>query len=438
MVGVWQQDRWSNGGARGLVAGVTTQRWGQLDDREHQDVALLRRHRGERWRLPAGYGSVGHLRPQRDRVPAEPVLQRRRDPPITTLTSTTRCWPPGRRTVASPGAIRSPVIRGTAPTLVNGKNRSPPTRRTRTTSTPSGIASSSRGATCERGRVVPPASRAGLVLPPPTAASLWEPARASTTRAEQPDDRQPDRRAARTGRWSTSSPSSTTRTRRSSPAQLDPRPLHRQGRHLVARSTWAGSARSRSPTRDRCPVRTTGMSIIPDIAVSQPDATGRPPVRGVAGRALQRQRRGTTPIAFSPCPRRWLHLVRPDQGQQDADRDPVGNQQAFTPSVDVRPMARSRSPTRLPQQHGGAPCRPTTSSSTATRPRRVMQIRRTGLTALTDTSFDMRQAPEAGGFFTGDYERAGERGERVHSLLLATARLIRPASSSGAAERSSL
>ena len=93
----------------------------------------------------------------------------------------------------------------------------------RISSTPSGIASSSRRAS---GRAYAPDSAPQRFRGPDvvraqrrTAARRWE-AGASDLRpgAERPDDRQPDRRAARTGRSSTSSTSSTTRTRRSSAA----------------------------------------------------------------------------------------------------------------------------------------------------------------------------------------------------------------------------
>ncbi len=50
----------------------------ELDDRERlQDVALYRRDRRERRRVPACHRPVGDVRADRDRLPAEPVVQRR-------------------------------------------------------------------------------------------------------------------------------------------------------------------------------------------------------------------------------------------------------------------------------------------------------------------------------------------------------------------------
>ena len=63
MVGIWQQDRWSNGGSRGLVAGVTTTGGASWTIVQRlQDVALHRRHGRERRRLPACDRPVGLVR----------------------------------------------------------------------------------------------------------------------------------------------------------------------------------------------------------------------------------------------------------------------------------------------------------------------------------------------------------------------------------------
>jgi hypothetical protein len=55
LIAVWQQDRWSNGGARGLLTAVT--------------------HNGERRQLRALVGPVGLVQPQRRRAPDQPVGQ---------------------------------------------------------------------------------------------------------------------------------------------------------------------------------------------------------------------------------------------------------------------------------------------------------------------------------------------------------------------------
>ena len=64
IVGICQQDRWSNGGARGLVAGVSTNGGASFTLVTIPKVTrLLGRHGGKRRRLPAGYRPVGHFGP---------------------------------------------------------------------------------------------------------------------------------------------------------------------------------------------------------------------------------------------------------------------------------------------------------------------------------------------------------------------------------------
>ena len=106
-------------------------------------------------------------------------------------------------------------------------------------------------------------------------------------------------------------------------------------------------------------------------------------------------------------------MVAADQGEPDADGDPVGNQQAFTPSVEVAPTARSASRTTTSattRQSGSLPtdyfvvhCHATAPH--ARPPNWGNEVR------LTDQPFDMLNAPFAGGFFTGDYEGLAATGD---------------------------
>jgi len=88
---------------------------------------------------------------------------------------------------------------------------------------------------------------------------------------------------------------------------------------------------------------------------------------------------------------------------------PVGNQQAFTPSVDVAAdgtvavtyydFRNNTSATPLLTDYFVVHCHPSATVSCTSATDWVGSERQ-----LTDTSFDMRQAPFARGFFTGDYE----------------------------------
>ncbi len=63
VVGIFQQDRWSNGGARGLVAGVSLNGGNELHARaDTEGDGLLGRDRRERRQLPTGDRPVGHVR----------------------------------------------------------------------------------------------------------------------------------------------------------------------------------------------------------------------------------------------------------------------------------------------------------------------------------------------------------------------------------------
>jgi hypothetical protein len=93
---------------------------------------------------------------------------------------------------------------------------------------------------------------------------------------------------------------------------------------------------------------------------------------------------------------------------------PAGDQQAFTASVDVAADGtiavtyydfRNNTPAAdLKTDYFVVHCHPTTPTACADRANWGNEIR------LTDASFDMRQAPDARGFFTGDYEGLASAG----------------------------
>ena len=65
LVGMWQADRWSNGGARGHVAGVSFNGGSQLDaGRDPRGHRVLGRDRSELRQLPAHHRSMGLVRPR--------------------------------------------------------------------------------------------------------------------------------------------------------------------------------------------------------------------------------------------------------------------------------------------------------------------------------------------------------------------------------------
>ena len=76
LIGVWQQDRWSNGGAKGLLARLVVRWRPHVDDFDGDLLALHRRQRCERGRLRTCHRSVGHDRSRRDRVSDRLAVQR--------------------------------------------------------------------------------------------------------------------------------------------------------------------------------------------------------------------------------------------------------------------------------------------------------------------------------------------------------------------------
>ena len=68
-VATWQQDRWSGGSSNGLITATTIDGGVDLDADGDSVLALRRRQRGQRRRLPARDRPVGHLRARRRGVP---------------------------------------------------------------------------------------------------------------------------------------------------------------------------------------------------------------------------------------------------------------------------------------------------------------------------------------------------------------------------------
>lgn len=114
-------------------------------------------------------------------------------------------------------------------------------------------------------------------------------------------------------------------------------------------------------------------------------------------------------IAFSRSTDGGLTWSPPIQINQTATNIPSGNQQAFTPSIRVAADGtigvtyydfrnNTPDPNTLPTDYFIVHCHPSTTVS-CTEPADWPSE-----TRLTPTSFDMRQAPVARGFFVGDYE----------------------------------
>jgi hypothetical protein len=149
------------------------------------------------------------------------------------------------------------------------------------------------------------------------------------------------------------------------------------------------------------PVRTG--DIIPDIAVD--------PANGRLYAVWQDAAVGTRQvdaIAFSQSLDGGVTWSSPIKVNQTPTGIPLGDQQAFTPSVDVSANGTvavtyydfrdNTSAPPLLTDYFVAHCHPTNASACTSPPSWANETR------LTTESFDMRQAPDAGGFFTGDYE----------------------------------
>ena len=167
------------------------------------------------------------------------------------------------------------------------------------------------------------------------------------------------------------------------------------------RSWSTGCRRSGSPTLDTGDDVRTG-DIIPDVAVD--------PASGRLYAVWQDARFGGgqfDSIAFSQSLDGGPSWSTPIKVNQTPTNLPAGNQQAFTASVHVTANGTVGVP-RLPQQHPSAghpgdrplpgPLPPHHPDSLRDRGNWGDEVQ------VTTSSFNMRRAPDAGGFFTGDYE----------------------------------
>jgi hypothetical protein len=150
-------------------------------------------------------------------------------------------------------------------------------------------------------------------------------------------------------------------------------------------------------------------SIIPDIAVDA--STGR--LYAVWQDASFNGGQADA-IAFSQSldgGRTWSTPIKVNQTPTGI---PIGNQQAFTASVDVSSngtvavtyydFRHNTSDTPLLTDYFIVHCDATSPTACTAAPSWHEELR------LTNASFDMRQAPDAGGFFTGDYEGLANAG----------------------------
>jgi hypothetical protein len=200
---------------------------------------------------------------------------------------------------------------------------------------------------------------------------------------------------------------------------------HRGGFIRVLRSTDKGSTWSGpfdvgrlgtieiSDPETGDPVRTG--DIIPDAAVDQTAAAS--PTSGRLYAVWQDASFNggqADAIAFSQSLDGGLTWSDPIKVNKTPTGIPIGNQQAFTGSVDVSSdgtiavtyydFRNNTSAVPLLTDYWIVHCHPTSPSACTNPANWVNELR------VTNTSFDMRQAPDAGGFFTGDYEGLANAG----------------------------
>jgi hypothetical protein len=166
------------------------------------------------------------------------------------------------------------------------------------------------------------------------------------------------------------------------------------------------------------PVRTG--DIIPEVAVDRSPAS---PARGTLYAVWQDSRFSDfthDSIAFAKSTDGGFTWSAPIQINQTPTSIPSGNQQSFTPSIAVAPdgtigvtyydFRNNTAGASLLTDYFIVHCHPTTSSCTS-------PAHWTFETRLTNASFDMRQAPVARGFFTGDYAGLGVTGTKFGAFF---------------------
>ena len=152
IVGMWQQDRWSNGGSRGHVAGVSVDGGSSWTQVVVPSVTVCSggtaanggnyQRTTDPWLSFGPDGTLHQISLSFNDIapPFGPRTSNQEE------TSTTPCSRAGRPTVASPGPTPRSSSATSTPTSSTTSRRSPRTRRTPTTCTRSGIASYSRTA----------------------------------------------------------------------------------------------------------------------------------------------------------------------------------------------------------------------------------------------------------------------------------------------------
>ena len=331
LVGVWQQDRWSSGGARGR-AGRRLRSMAAARGRTSMArvFALHRRQRGQRRRLRSARPTRGS-----------------RSAPTASPTRSAIAFSGAANAPGSSSAIaRQPIARrrahlGEPVTLI----RDGPDNFNDKDSITADPASA-RLRVCGVGPAVRRGPRADAIFAArPMADSTWE-ARASDLRSgtHEPDDQQSDRRVDATARSSPSSPSSTTPAAGTTTATLAVDPLDRQGRRRGRVASWC-----RRCSRSARAIRESGTL---DPRRHEPRRDRRRPARRsrrrLAGCALLRRRARRQ----SRCRARPTAASR-GRSPARVNRDPSVH--AFEPAVDDTRRRHDRSHLlRLAQQHGGS------------------------------------------------------------------------------------
>jgi hypothetical protein len=145
-------------------------------------------------------------------------------------------------------------------------------------------------------------------------------------------------------------------------------------------------------------------------------------------------------IAFSQSLDGGLSWSAPIKVNQTPTNLPAGNQQAFTASVHVSANGtvgvsyydfrnNTPAPAILETDDFLVHCHPTTPTACATASNWGDEVR------VTTSSFNMRRAPDAGGFFTGDYEGLDNIGTAFTSFFSQPTEPTRPAPSSAESDR---